>query len=263
MFQTWQPPCSTSLDLSSPTIPTSMPLQEALIQLRELLKDPTLGGAQYFPDVPIESPAMRAAAGLPPTSLIWPLAGDQLAQMTNQIPEIHTPLAYLAGNQFGSLFNLHVKDFDLYSLSHLHHGRKVWIVIPPAGRRDLEKIMAHLSLLNTPSCSQFIRHDNLFVLPDWLDFWRIPYHLVDQQAQEVVVTFPGTYHEGFSIGPGAAEAWNHAAEDWIFNADLGCSGICGEDAVTVRAMRLDSLSPQPRWNLQPLVQPQWILQPLV
>ena len=143
-------------------------------------------------------------------------------------------------NQFGSLFNLHVEDFDRYSLSHLHHGRKVWIVIHPASRVDWEKIMSHPKLLETRSCSQFIRHDNLFVLPDWLDFWRIPYHVVDQQAQEIVVTFPGTYHEGFSIGSGVSEACNYAAEDWIFNADLGCSGICGEDAVIVRAMRLDS-----------------------
>ncbi|MCJ1270785.1 hypothetical protein MMC22_010682 [Lobaria immixta] len=54
------------------------------------------------------------------------------------------------------------------------------------------------------------------------------------------VTFPGTYHEGFSIGPGAAEACDHAAKDWIFNADLGCPSICGGDAVTVKAMKLDS-----------------------
>ena len=225
-----------------PSIPTSMPLQEALTQLQELLKDQTLGGAQYFPDVPINTPAMRAAAGLPPTSLIWPLAGDQLAQMevTNQIPGIHSPLAYLAGTQFGSLFNLHVEDFDLFSLSHLHHGRKVWIVIPPAGRRHLEKIMGHSTLLDTPSCAQFIRHNNMFALPDWLDSWKIPYHVVDQQAEEIVVTFPGTYHEGFSIGPGVSEACNHAAEGWTFNADLGCPDICGTDAVIASAMRQDS-----------------------
>lgn len=104
--------------------------------------------------------------------------------------------------------------------------------------------MSSTELLGAEGCSQFVRHYNLFILPQWLEHWGIPYHVVDQQAQEIVITFPGTYHEGFSIGQGVAEACNHAAQGWNLDKHLGCPKTCGKTAITAKAKQLDSSTAQ-------------------
>lgn len=49
-----------------------------------------------------------------------------------------------------------------------------------------------------------------------LDTWNIPYHVVDQQAGQVVITLPQAYHQGFSPTSSMAEAVNFGARDWEF-----------------------------------------------
>lgn len=90
-----------------------------------------LNHCRYLPDIHIQTPAQRAEAGLPPTCMVWPNQGDQLA-FVSKIPGPHSPLAYVAGDEFGAVFNCHREDFDLHSINFLHVGRKTWIVIPPA-----------------------------------------------------------------------------------------------------------------------------------
>ncbi|MCJ1269048.1 hypothetical protein MMC22_008936 [Lobaria immixta] len=162
-FQTTQEPSPSLLDRFTPSIPDSMSTLDALAQLQELLEENNLKAVQYLPDVPITTEAERTAAGLPPSSLIWPLAGDRLSKKEEEarIPGIDTPFGYLSGNQFGALFNFHVEDHNLHSLSHLHQGRKIWIIIPPEGKKAFEQRLSTPELLGTWGCGQFVRHNNL------------------------------------------------------------------------------------------------------
>ena len=67
-----------------------------------------------------------------------------------------------------------------------------------------------------------------------------PYHAVDQQAGQFVITFPKAYHQGFSPASSVAEAINYAGEDWDFTNYIACSGDpCPHDAIT-----LDWVEPQ-------------------
>lgn len=63
---------------------------------------------------------------------------------------------------------------------------------------------------------------------------------MDQQVQEIVITFPGTYHGRFSIGKGDAEASKYAEEHWTPKGYFVCTTeTCGDDAITAEKMQLE------------------------
>lgn len=67
----------------------------------------TLNDCRYLPDIDIKTPVQHLEAGLPPTCIVWPNVGDQLAPLPVKTPGLHSPTAYVAGKQFGAGFNCH------------------------------------------------------------------------------------------------------------------------------------------------------------
>ena len=86
--------------------------------LRSSITSKTLNKCRYLPDIDIETPAQSSQAGLPPTCMIWPNTGDQLA-FVSKTPGLHSPLTYVAGDEFVAVFNCHREDFDLHSINFL------------------------------------------------------------------------------------------------------------------------------------------------
>ena len=73
-----------------------------------------------------------------------------------------------------------------------------------------------------------------------MEEWNIPHYIIDQQAGQFVITFPKTYHQGFSPASSIAEAINYAGENWTYPDYFPCNGDpCLEDAITI-----DRVQPQ-------------------
>ena len=157
--------------------------------------------------------------------MLWPLPGNRLDETYHPIEGIHTPYFYQSGPAPGALFAMHVEDARLYSINILHKGRKLWIIIPPRSRQQLERHLREDNP-NARCCSQFVRHLNIFIPVSKLKAWGIEFSIADQRAGEAIITFEDTYHEGFSVGSSAAEATNYAAKDWNIQDYTFCSDGC-------------------------------------
>lgn len=70
--------------------------------------------------------------------------------------------------------------------------------------------------------------------------WKISYHVIDQHANQIVITEPRIYHEGFSVGSSNAEAINWADVDWTAKGYQACTvDPCGPEAITIDRMQFD------------------------
>ena len=56
----------------------------------------SLNNCRYLPDIDITTPKQRLKAGLLPTCMVWPNAGDQLAPLP-KTAGLYLPFAYVAG----------------------------------------------------------------------------------------------------------------------------------------------------------------------
>lgn len=199
-----------------------------------------VNGAMYRPDIPIKTALQRKEAGLPPRTVIWPCQGDQLPHLPVKTPGLHWPFAYHSDAKFGALFTCHREDYDLYSINHLRIGRKIWITIPGRYAAALEKCLQETGIFQAPHCAQFVRHDSLFIPRRHLEIWKIPYHVIDQHANQIVITEPRVYHQGFSVGSSNAKAVNWAGQNWTAKDYPACTVVpCGPQAITMDRMDLE------------------------
>lgn len=111
------------------------------------------------------------------------------------------PFAYESAKAFGTMFGCPMQDFAFHSINHLHGRRKLWIINSAFEAKKLE----HCIHLNTPAelstRPQFVRHASLYFLPSTLAKWNICHTVLDQRPNQVIVTFPFPFHQGFSAGP--------------------------------------------------------------
>lgn len=193
---------TTAVFRSSPSsLPNSSSAEQAAERLEKLLQsDQKLNGVYYRTDIPVCDSAERAAAGLPDTCIIWSCQGDQLPRTKYKIPGLHSPFCYESADKFGAIFACHLEDFYLHSLNHLHVGRKVWKVIPPAHTEVFERMLKSSDKSIATACAQFLRHASTYFQRSNLNQWGIPFTLIDQRAHEIVITLPKAYHECFSTG---------------------------------------------------------------
>ncbi|CAH0046423.1 unnamed protein product [Clonostachys solani] len=91
----------------------------------------------------------------------------------------------------------------------------------------------------TSRCGQFARHARLYFPTSLLKAWEIEYTIVAQRAGDVVVTLPGTYHQGFAVGRTKAEVMNYADEKWASSNILWCDSECPEYPIDPHDMRFD------------------------
>uniref|UniRef100_A0A8H7TVK3 JmjC domain-containing protein n=1 Tax=Bionectria ochroleuca TaxID=29856 RepID=A0A8H7TVK3_BIOOC len=101
-----------------------------------------------------------------------------------------------------------LEECNLYSVHLPYEGRRVWICVSSGARKKFEA-RVRKDIARTPGedaktshCGQFVRHARLYFSRSLLEKWGIEYTIVDQKAGDVVVTFPGTYHQGFTLGSG-------------------------------------------------------------
>ena len=125
--------------------------------------------------------------------------GSILRNLKDRINGINVPWLYF-GMPFAT-FSWHVEDNWLYSLNYHHHGfPKVWYGISP----DYQ--MAFGDTLKAIMPVRFDQEPNLLsnlvtmVNPSSLLNRGIRVHTIIQYPGEFIVTLPGAYHSGFSLG---------------------------------------------------------------
>lgn len=109
--------------------------------------------ASYVRDVPVD-PIARSTGFLFQTD---GLEGNVLAELNPPINGMSSPYLYVGSR--GSHFSLHIEDEDTWSVNYLHRGEKIWYVIPPTERDELESFFGWVSKVDpawqqAPNCSQ-------------------------------------------------------------------------------------------------------------
>jgi len=122
---------------------------------------------------------------------------------------------------FGSLFSTfcwHNEDNYLYSINYHHKGSpKQWYGVPGT-RKDaegLERVFKNNLSMKMRDVPDLLHHITTMFSPRLLQQGGVPVYKLLQYPGEFVVTFPRSYHGGFSMGPNVGEAVNFATHDWI------------------------------------------------
>lgn len=63
-------------------------------------------------------------------------------------------------------------------------------------------------------CKMVLRHKTSYFTLDQLEAFGIPYTIVPQNPGDVIITLPGTYHQGFNVG---------------FNVNVAVNVTCASD----------------------------------
>lgn len=154
--------------------------------------------------------------------------------LTKSIQGVNLPYLYVGS--WKTMFAWHKEDMDLYSINYLHSGRpKFWYCIPYADLNKLERIAKEYFREAFQKCEEYMRHKIIAMNP-YLILKLDPSIRISKvvhQPNEFVVTFGGTYHQGFNWGFNIAEAVNFATPRWlglILNAK-NCK--CQRDSVKI------------------------------
>jgi len=145
-------------------------------------------------------------------------AKDSLFQIiqtkSENISGITSPWIYF-GMLFAS-FCWHVEDLYMYSINYMHQGApKTWYCIPPDHKEDFDVVIREKYpdlFVRKPG----IMH-NIVLTINPLDLVEnnIPVYRTEQCPGDFIITFPKSYHAGFSHGFNISEAVNIASYDWI------------------------------------------------
>lgn len=122
---------------------------------------------------------------------------------------------------YGSLFSTfcwHNEDNYLYSINYNHRGApKVWYGIPGSKHAadGLEKVFKNFLSMKVRDIPDLMHHITTMFSPRLLQGADVPVFRMVQYEGEFVLTFPRSFHGGFSLGPNVGEAVNFATHDWI------------------------------------------------
>ncbi|KAG7348558.1 JmjC domain hydroxylase [Nitzschia inconspicua] len=122
---------------------------------------------------------------------------------------------------YGSLFTTfcwHNEDNYLYSINYHHHGApKQWYGVPGTQKDadGLEKVFKSYLSMKMRDVPDLLHHITTQFSPRLLQNANVPIYKLLQHEGEFVVTFPRSFHGGFSMGPNIGEAVNFATHDWI------------------------------------------------
>ncbi|XP_062205120.1 lysine-specific demethylase JMJ706-like isoform X3 [Phragmites australis] len=149
------------------------------------------------------------------------LPNSVLRLLQTPIPGVTDPMLYI-GMLF-SMFAWHVEDHYLYSINYHHCGAfKTWYGIPGDAAPGFERV-----------ASQYVYNKDIMIgdgedaafdvllgkttmfPPNILLDHNVPVYKAVQKPGEFVITFPRSYHAGFSHGFNCGEAVNFAIGDWF------------------------------------------------
>jgi [histone H3]-trimethyl-L-lysine4 demethylase len=115
-----------------------------------------------------------------------------------------------------STFCWHREDINLASINYMHCGEsKQWYGIPGSKAKAFRRVMEKQMKLRLKEVPDLEHHITTQISPSTLLSNSVPVYKTRQQAGEFIVTFPESYHCGFSYGFNCAEAVNFATSDWI------------------------------------------------
>ncbi|KAM0883102.1 hypothetical protein ACQ4PT_031848 [Festuca glaucescens] len=171
---------------------------------------PAAREAQQHPAAHVGETAwnMRAAARSP---------GSLLRFARDEVPGVTTPMLYV-GMLF-SWFAWHVEDHDLHSLNYMHFGAaKTWYGVPRDAAlafEDVVRVHGYGGDVNPVETFATLGKKTTVMSPEVFVESGVPCCRLVQNAGEFVVTFPGSYHSGFSHGFNCGEASNIATPEWL------------------------------------------------
>ncbi|KAI9110596.1 hypothetical protein K1719_018462 [Acacia pycnantha] len=150
------------------------------------------------------------------------LKKSTLQFIDRKIPGITDPMLYI-GMLF-SMFAWHVEDHYLYSINYHHSGaNKTWYGVPSYAASQFEEValnhVFHSKLLSKHNgqagAYETLAHKTTMFSPNVLLQHGVPVYKAVQKPGEFVITFPKSYHAGFSHGFNCGEAVNFALSDWF------------------------------------------------
>eukprot|EP01018_Ginkgo_biloba_P002898 Gb_02799 [translate_table: standard] len=146
---------------------------------------------------------------------------SMLRHLETAIPGVTDPMLYIG--MIFSMFAWHIEDHYLYSLNYHHCGApKTWYGVPGHAAPDFENVVREhvydqqmlLDEAEGATYDLLIGKTTMFP-PKILSDNGVPVFKAVQQPGEFVVSFPQSYHAGFSHGFNCGEAVNFATIDWF------------------------------------------------
>ncbi|XP_062207813.1 lysine-specific demethylase JMJ705-like [Phragmites australis] len=180
---------------------------------------------EYASDMPGSgfAPCLAAAAQGNVGETAWNMRGvarspgSLLRFMREEVPGVTSPMLYVA--MMFSWFAWHVEDHDLHSLNYMHSGApKTWYGVPCDAALAFEEVVrvhGYGGEVNSLETFAMLGDKTTVLSPEVLVGSGIPCCRLVQNAGEFVVTFPGSYHSGFSHGFNCGEASNIATPQWL------------------------------------------------
>ncbi|CAH8379633.1 unnamed protein product [Eruca vesicaria subsp. sativa] len=166
---------------------------------------------------------MEGTAGWKLSNSSWNLQmiarspGSVTRFMPDDIPGVTSPMVYI-GMLF-SWFAWHVEDHELHSMNYLHIGSpKTWYAVPGDYALDFEEVIrknSYGSNLDQLAALTQLGEKTTLVSPEMIVSSDIPCCRLVQNPGEFVVTFPRSYHVGFSHGFNCGEAANFGTPQWL------------------------------------------------
>ncbi|XP_031502723.1 lysine-specific demethylase JMJ13 [Nymphaea colorata] len=149
------------------------------------------------------------------------LPKSTLRLLDTAIPGVTDPMLYI-GMLF-SMFAWHVEDHYLYSINYHHCGAsKTWYGIPGHAASAFERVVGKhvykheiLSGEGEDAAFDVLLGKTTMFSPSILLEHDVPVYKAVQNPGDFVITFPRSYHAGFSHGFNCGEAVNFAMGDWF------------------------------------------------
>ena len=133
---------------------------------------------------------------------------------------VNIPWVYV-GMKF-STFCWHYEDLMLPSINYSHYGKpKLWYGVPECHREKFDRVVKEKCSLLFKKDPNILYDVTTMVSPAYLQTHGVKMFKTLQRPGEFILTYPGSYHAGFSTGLNIGEAVNFATKTW-FTYGLKC-----------------------------------------
>lgn len=168
---------------------------------------------------PIAKSNLRAALQCKDPHL-FDLHGNRFASSRSTEAGVNESVFHIAGGK-GPLSPLHMNRYAAYSINYHHSGAsRIITVAAPKHFAKLEEFMYIAqnggTVLgrpwNPPHCSQFVKHQPMYMPHATLSLNGVEYTEVVQHQGEMVIIFPYAYHQAYTSGPNITEEVLYASD---------------------------------------------------
>ena len=124
-----------------------------------------------------------------------------------------------------STFCWHYEDLMLPSINYSHWGKpKLWYGVPESHRENFERAVKDKCSLLFKKDPNILFDVITMISPAYLQSQGVKVYKTLQRPGEFILTFPGSYHSGFSTGLNIGEAVNFTTKTW-FPYGMKCQNI--------------------------------------